>query len=203
MADVVLVAGVSCSGKTTFACRLASELDGAYISIDDYYRPFSSLSIEDRKRIDFDTPEAIDVDLLVEHVRLLRASQTIHKPLYDAAAYSRLKGTEPVYPNPLVVIEGLFALHWPALTEQASVRVYVETCLNLCRERRVARDVDAYGRTLEESLARYECHVVPNQNRYVLPSRSRSDLVVRGDGPLERSIDSVRAHLGQARTGVY
>ena len=115
----VPIAGGTGSGKTTLARAVAAQIQSPIISIDDYYRPFSSLSIEDRKRIDFDTPEAIDVDLLVEHVRLLRASQTIHKPLYDAAAYSRLKGTEPVYPNPLVVIEGLFALHWPALTEQA------------------------------------------------------------------------------------
>ncbi|HRI43533.1 MAG TPA: AAA family ATPase [Fimbriimonadaceae bacterium] len=203
MAVVVLVAGVSCSGKTTLARRLATDLDAAYISIDDYYRPFASLSIDDRKRIDFDAPEAIDVDLLVDHVRLLKASETIHKPLYDAAAYARLQGTEPIYPNALVVIEGLFALHWTTLAGEASLRVFVETRLEACRDRRVARDVGTYGRTLEESLARYERNVAPSQERYVIPSRAMSDIVVRGDEPLEHSLQAVRAHLGWARTKVY
>lgn len=201
MADVVLLAGVSCSGKTTLARRLATGLDAAYISIDDYYRPFASLSLEDRKRIDFDAPEAIDVELLVDHVRRLKAAETIHKPLYDAASYARLRGTEPVYPNPLVVIEGLFALHWTALVREATLRVFVETCLETCRARRVARDVGTYGRTLAESSNRYERHVVPSQSRYVIPSRANSDLVVRGDEPLDISLEAVRAGLALSEVG--
>lgn len=196
------MAGVSCSGKTTLARRLATDLDAAYISIDDYYRPFASLSIEERKRIDFDAPDAIDVELLVDHVRGLKIAETIHKPLYDAATYSRLRGTEPIYPNPVVVIEGLFALYWESLVREASLRVFVETCLGTCRERRVARDVGVYGRSPAESIERYERHVRPNQIRYVLPSRGRSDLVVRGDEPLERSLAAVRAKLGRRRASV-
>lgn len=191
MHSIILVAGISCSGKTTLARRLASELDAAYLSIDDYYRPFAELPLEQRKRVNFDAPEAIEHELLVEHVGKLRQGETIHKPMYDAAAFARMRGTEPVYATPMVVLEGLFALYWPSLRDHARLRVFVDAPLEVCRERRLDRDVNHYGRSRLDAIERYKNQVHPSQAQYVLPTRESSDLVVSGTQPLEHSLHQI------------
>jgi uridine kinase len=195
MRTIVLVAGVSCSGKTTLARRLASEIDAAYISVDDYYRPFSDLPVEERKMVNFDAPDAIEHELLVEHVAQLRAGNTIHKPVYDPASFARMKGAEPIYPTSTVVIEGLFSLYWPELRDQAALRIFVETPLDVCLLRRLKRDIQEYGRTEMEAINRYRSHVHPNQERYVLPTRAASNLIVQGDADLETSLQAVQTWL--------
>lgn len=195
MRNIVLVAGVSCSGKTTLARKLASHLDAAYISIDDYYRPFDSLSLEDRKKINFDAPAAIEHELLVQHLADLKLGRTVHKPVYDAPAFARLPGHEPVYSANLVVIEGLFSLYWPELREHANLKIFVDTHPAECLQRRLHRDVNLYGRSEQESRRRYESQVQPNQERYVLPTKAHADLVVSGQQPIEHGLASVENHL--------
>lgn len=191
MHSIILVAGISCSGKTTLARRLASELDAAYLSIDDYYRPFTELPLDERKKVNFDAPDAIEHELLVDHVGQLRRGETIHKPMYDAAAYARMRGSEPIYPTPMIVIEGLFALYWSALREHSRLGVFVETPLEVCRERRLDRDVHHYGRSRLDAIEMYESHVHPNQAQFVLPSREVSDVIVSGTQPLDRSLQQI------------
>lgn len=195
MSAIVLVAGISCSGKTTLARTLAAETDAAYLSIDDYYRPYAELPLQERRLVDFDAPEAIEHELLVDHVQQLQRGESALKPMYDPAAFARLRGHEPVYPNPIVVIEGLFSLHWPDLRRLATLRIYVDTPIETCRQRRLQRDVTQYGRSADESAERYHRQVLPSQLRYVLPSKEHCDLVVSGDRPLGPAIAQIRGLL--------
>lgn len=179
---IILIGGISCSGKTTLARRLATELDAPYLSIDDYYRPFENLPLEIRKRVDFDSPDAIEHELLTEHLSQLQRGETILKPVYDAAAFARLKTPEPIYSNPYVVVEGLFALLWRDLVGLTSYRVFVETDPEVCLARRLQRDVEIYGRSMESALNRYREQVEPNQSQFVIPTKRHATLVVSGTG---------------------
>ncbi|MFN8220293.1 MAG: AAA family ATPase [Fimbriimonadales bacterium] len=195
-ASVVLVAGVSCSGKTTLARVLAAKLDAAYVAIDDYYRPYAELPLEIRKKVNFDSPEAIEHELLVHHLTRLRSGETIAKPMYDPAGFRRRPEIEPVHADRAVIVEGLFSLYWDDLRAQADLSVFVDTPDEVCQQRRLERDVRQYGRSPEESLTRYRNHVRPNQMRYVLPTRNYSDVVVSGTQDIRISLSQVQERLG-------
>lgn len=177
---MILIAGFSCSGKTTLANRLAKELDGAILSTDHYYRSFDDLTLEERKRQNFDAPDSVEHDLLVEHILALKEGRTVHAPIYDFASFSRV-GYEPVYPNPILIVEGIFALCWPELNEIADLKVFVDTPESVCLSRRLERDAILRGRTEYESIQRYKADVEPNQIRYIEPTKANSEVMLSGE----------------------
>jgi uridine kinase len=177
---LILIAGFSCSGKTTLANRLAKELDGAILSTDHYYRSFDDLTLEERKRQNFDAPDSVEHDLLVEHILALKEGRTVHAPIYDFASFSRV-GYEPVYPNPILIVEGIFALCWPELNEIADLKVFVDTPESVCLSRRLERDAILRGRTEYESIQRYKADVEPNQIRYIEPTKANSEVMLSGE----------------------
>ncbi|HMS54734.1 MAG TPA: hypothetical protein PKA27_04985 [Fimbriimonadaceae bacterium] len=202
---IILIGGISCSGKTTLARRLATELDAPYLSIDDYYRPFDNLPLDVRKRVDFDAPDAIEHELLTEQLSQLTRGETILKPVYDAAAFERLPTPEPIYANPFVVVEGLFALLWRDLIGLTSHRVFVETDPEICLARRLQRDVEVYGRSMEFALSRYREQVEPSQSRFVLPTKSNATLVVSGtcgDRGLRSCLDWIQSPTAPAASAM-
>lgn len=177
---MILIAGFSCSGKTTLANRLAKELDGAILSTDHYYRSFDDLTLEERKRQNFDAPDSVEHDLLVEHILALKEGRTVHAPIYDFASFSRV-GYEPVYPNPILIVEGIFALCWPELNEIADLKIFVDTPEAVCLSRRLERDAILRGRTEYESIQRYKADVEPNQIRYIEPTKANSEVLLSGE----------------------
>lgn len=191
---IILVAGISCSGKTTLSQRLSEELRALHVSIDDYYRSFDSLALEEKKQIDFDTPEAVEHELLAHHLTALKAGLAIDKPIYDAAGYARV-GTNRVNPHRFVVVEGLFSLYWQEVLGLADLRIFVDTPGEVCLERRLFRDTFQFNRTHEESLHRYVKQVLPNQQRYVLPTKENACLVVKGDHNLEMAVGAVKSRV--------
>ena len=148
-ASVVLVAGVSCSGKTTLARVLAAKLDAAYVAIDDYSRPYAELPLEIRKKVNFDSPEAIEHELLVHHLTRLRSGETIAKPMYDPAGFRRRPEIEPVHADRAVIVEGLFSLYWDDLRAQADLSVFVDTPASTdeARKSRSRATGTTFGRT--------------------------------------------------------
>lgn len=192
--NLILVAGISCSGKTTLSQRLSEELDALHLSMDDYYRSFDSLTLEEKKQIDFDTPEAIEHELLGHHLSALKAGLPIDKPIYDAAGYARV-GKTRVQPTRFVVVEGLFSLYWQEVLGLADLKIFVDTPGEVCLERRLFRDTFQFHRTQEESLNRYVKQVLPNQQRYVLPTKENACLVVKGDHNLEMAVGAVRSRV--------
>lgn len=178
MRRLVLIAGVSGSGKTTLARHLAETTPSALLSIDDYYRGFHDVPLEQRRLLNFDSPDAIEHELLADHLRQLLDGQPIPRPVYDHAAFCRHTETTEIAPAEVIVLEGLFALAWPEVRDLAHLRVYVDTPEQVCFRRRMQRDLEVFHRTSEDALLRYHTHVRPNQERHVVPTRVHANLVV-------------------------
>lgn len=193
---VMAIAGCSGSGKTTLAAELARALDGLHFHLDNYYLDLSHLPHTERAKQNFDDPALIESALLAEHVAALARGETIERPVYDFATHTRVLGrTETVHPGRLVLVEGLFALHYPALLPLYQLRVYVETPDDVCFERRMRRDIQERGRTPESVRRQYEATVRPSSLEFVRPSAANADLSVDGTGALDWKVERVVSEM--------
>jgi uridine kinase len=193
---VLAIAGCSGSGKTTLARELAHTLGGVSFQFDSYYRDLSHLPQEERARTNFDNPAMIEGSLLVDHVRELAAGRAIERPVYNFSTHSRSADrTESFHPGPYLLVEGLFALFYPALLPLFRLRVYVETPDALCFERRMNRDVVERGRTPESVRRQYEATVRPAAITFVRPTKAHADLVIDGADDLDFKVEQVLAEM--------
>jgi uridine kinase len=194
---VLGVAGCSGSGKTTLANELARMLRGLRFHLDDYYLDLGHLPLEERTQKDFDDPAMIEIPLLAEHIAALARGDTIDRPCYDFATYSRMPGrTERVTSGPFLIVEGIFALYFEQLLPLYHLRVYVDAPDALCFERRLKRDLDERGRSQASVLDQWEHRVRPSSLKFVRPSAAKADLVVDGSGALDWKVERV---LGEMR----
>jgi uridine kinase len=188
---VMTIAGGTGSGKSTLTDALALHLDAAVLRIDDYYRPLDHLTFEERERVNFDAPEAIDHDLLVRHLIALRRGEAIDKPVYDFSRHTRRVYGETIEAKDTILVEGIFALYWPELNEIADVRVFVDTPADLRFSRRLFRDVHERGRDEDEVTHRFLDHVGPMHRVYVEPTRRMASVCVSGNQDLRVSVGAV------------
>lgn len=188
------VAGPSGAGKTYLATHLAATLHASVLALDRYYRDLSHLSTEERALVNFDAPEALDHELIVEQVARLRNKETVRLPVYDFATHTRSARTEVLRPAEVIIIEGLFTLHWPSLRELLGTSVFVDMDDEVCLTRRKARDVRERGRTPESVVEQYVATVAPMALRYVRPTIVHADVVVSGTEPISVSVSRVMAH---------
>ncbi len=196
---VLGIAGASGSGKTTLALELARTLKGLHFPLDHYYRDLTHLPFEERVSQNFDDPATIDSSLLAAHVAALARGETIDRPVYDFATYTRAAGqTEAIRVGAYLLVEGLFALYYPELMPLYHLRVYVDTPDDVCFERRVKRDVEQRGRTPESVQRQYDATVRPASVRFVRPTVKWADLVLDGtealDWRVEQTLASLRTH---------
>jgi uridine kinase len=197
---IIGIAGPSSSGKTELARQLVARLPGAdIVSLDSYYRSMDEIPFEQRKKSNFDHPDALEWELLREHLRAMAEGRAFDEPLYSFAAHARTAGTRRIEPAEFVVLEGLFVLYWPELRSLLDTKVYVETDPGVCFRRRLERDVAERGRTPESVREQYELTVRPGAERFVFPTRRYADLVVSGEEPFEASTGAVLNALGMAR----
>jgi uridine kinase len=193
---VMAIAGCSGSGKTTLAAELARTLGGVHFHFDNYYRDLSHLPMAERAQQNFDNPALIESPLLAAHVEALARGERIERPVYDFATYIRVPGaSETVHPGAILLVEGLFALHYPELLPLYQLRVYVDTPDELCLERRIKRDVEERGRTPESVRRQYDATVRPSSLAIVRPSAANADLVVDGAGALDWKVERVLTEM--------
>ncbi len=189
---IIGVAGCSGSGKTTLAQELARSLNGARFHLDNYYRDLSHLSYEERCHQDFDHPDSLESELLVEHISQLAQGHSIQKPVYDFAAHTRVKDrTELVEAGKFLLVDGIFALHYDCLRPFYNLKIYVEAPDNICYERRFSRDVCQRGRTPESVAEQYATTVRPMAEKFVRPSAIHADLIVDGTSSIDWSVEEV------------
>jgi uridine kinase len=197
---VLGIAGCTGSGKTTLTAELARTLGGIHFHIDTYYRDLAHMPLEERARQNFDHPSLIESSLLVAQVAALARGETIERPVYDFASYTRVLGpdgiglTETVLPSAYLLIEGIFALHFTELLPFYQLRIYIDTPDELCFERRLKRDIEQRGRTPEVVRHQYESTVRPSSIAFVRPSAANADLIVDGTGALDWKVEQI---LGQ------
>jgi len=193
------IAGCSGSGKTTLARELAAQLNATLFPLDFYYRDLAHLSLDERKQVNYDHPDSVENELLANHVAELAKGRSIDRPIYDFAAHTRVIGeTEPITPAAVVIVEGIFALHYEELRALYDFSIYVDCPEELCFKRRLSRDVKERGRTPESVKAQYEATAKPMARQFVQPSAEHASLRVDATGSLDWSVEQVFQQL-QAR----
>jgi uridine kinase len=194
------IAGPSGSGKSFLAQHLKAALDAEVLELDRYYRDLSHLPLEQRAKMNFDAPEALEHELLIEQVARLRDSEAVELPVYDFTTHTRRAKTEMLRPSKVIVVEGLFTLHWPGLRELLGTKVYVDLHDEVCLTRRKERDVRERGRTAQSVVEQFEATVAPMARRYVHPTIVHADVVVAGHARIEDGVARVVEHY-RWRTG--
>ena len=188
---IIGVAGLSGSGKTALAGKLAPHLHAEVLTLDAYYHPQSHLPLEARARLNYDHPDALDWPLLSAHLAALTRGEPIEEPVYLFDQHTRAAHTRRIAPQPIFIVEGILALHHPDVRQLLDLSVFVTTRDEECLRRRLERDIAERGRTRESVLQQYASTVWPMALQYVLPSREFATLVVSGEEPLDDSVAAV------------
>ena len=190
------IAGCSGSGKTTLARELATQLDATLFPLDLYYRDLSQFPLDTRHKRNFDHPDSLESELIIEHVRALAAGHAIERPVYDFKTHSRVAGAfETMVPGRVVIVEGILALHYVELLPLYTASVYVNAPHEVCLTRRVHRDVAERGRTAESVREQFAATALPMAIEYVLPSAAHATLTVEGTDALDWSVEQVLGYL--------
>ena len=187
------LAGPSGAGKTTLARALQTHLPGptTVLSLDAYYRDLAALSAAARTRVNFDAPEAIDHSRLAADLRQLAAGHRVEIPVYDFATHTRQAHQQSLTPADFLLVEGLFALYWPAINALYHLRLFVTATDVLCLERRLTRDRVERGRSLASIRAQYQEQVRPMYRRHIQPTARYADLILDGSTPVEKQVAAV------------
>jgi uridine kinase len=181
---IIGIAGASGSGKTTIANKIydALKADAVLINHDAYYKDHPELTLEERACINFDHPDSLDTDLMISHLKQLKAGQPIELPEYDFTTHKRKSTTKKIQPTTVVLVEGILLYTDPILRELLDIKVFVDTDPDICLLRRIQRDVEDRGRTLSSVLAQYQETVKPMYHKFVEPSKRYADLIIPEGG---------------------
>jgi uridine kinase len=199
MRPIILgVAGGSGSGKTTVVRAIIAGLGNAHAAVihhDSYYRDTSHLSPEQRAAINYDHPDSLETELLVEHLKELRAGRAVAVPVYDFAEHSRKQDRQHVHPQKVIIVDGLLILWDPHLRALMDIKVYVDTDADLRFIRRLERDLVERGRTTESVVRQYTRTVRPMHLEFVEPSKRYADVIVPEGGHNAVAIDMLVTKL--------
>ncbi len=198
---VIGIAGGSGSGKTTLMKNLVEQFGDhvAVVSHDNYYKRHDELTYEQRCLINYDEPAAFENDLMAKHLDLLKQGQAIACPVYDYTVHNRSDEVVQIVPRPVIIVEGILIFADEALRELMDIRIFVDTDADVRLCRRIKRDVNKRGRTLESVLTQYQQTVKPMHEKYVEPSKKYANLIVPEGGKnyvaLDMIIDRIQRHL--------
>ncbi len=196
------IAGPSCSGKTEVARRLSRILHAPVVALDHYYRDLRHIPFEERLKVNFDAPDALDHDLIVEQARSLKLANPIEKPTYDFTQHIRALATERIDAAEFVILEGLFALYWRDVRDLLDLRIYITADHEVCLARRIYRDVRERGRTEESVRQQYEGTVRPMCEAHIAPTREFAEIVLSGVDPVKQSVHLILGRIPQIRDGL-
>jgi uridine kinase len=178
---VIGVAGGSGSGKTTVVRRIVDSLGPEQVTLldhDRYYRDRNDLRLEERASLNYDHPDALETDLLVQHVRQLKSGKPVDVPQYDFTRHARLSETESFQPRRALIVEGILVFTDAALRELMDIKVFVDTDSDTRFIRRLQRDVAQRGRTMESVIDQYQSTVKPMHLEFVEPSKRYADVII-------------------------
>ena len=200
---VIGIAGGTGSGKTTLMKNLIARFGDVVtvLSHDNYYRRHDELTYEERSQLNYDEPAAMETELMVRHLDALRHWQEIDCPVYDFSVHNRSDETIRVVPRKVIIVEGILIFADEALRELMDIKIFVDTDADVRLCRRIKRDVNKRGRTLESVLTQYQTTVKPMHEKYVEPSKKYADLVVPEGGKnfvaLDMIMDRIQRHLNE------
>ena len=195
---IIGIAGGSGSGKSTVARRIADALTPAkvaFLDMDAYYRNFVQLTLDERRKVNWDHPDAFDIDLMVAHLDQLASRQGIDKPVYDFVEHARAAETKPIAPADVIVIDGILLFVDERVRERCGVKVFVDADADERLIRRIRRDMKVRGRPLPEILDQYLTTVQPMHLQFVEPSKRYADLIIPRGGHNAVAIDLLIATI--------
>ncbi|USS87576.1 uridine kinase [Fructilactobacillus hinvesii] len=189
---IIGVTGGSSSGKTTVSRAILQRLLGHSISIiqqDSYYKDQAEMSMAERKKVNYDHPDAFDNDLLVNQLKQLLHYETIEKPVYDYTQFTRSEKTERQDPTDVIILEGILTLNDPRLRDLMDIKVFVDTDDDIRLIRRIQRDTEERGRSLDSIIQQYLGTVRPMYQQFVEPSKRYADIIIPRGGKNNVAID--------------
>ena len=206
MKDPILIgiAGGTGSGKSTLVKEIAAEFKDdsvCMLSHDYYYKAHDDMPFEQRCKLNYDHPNAYDTDMMVEHLQLLKQGLTIHRPVYDFSDHNRAREVVEVTPAKVIIVEGILIFADESLRNLFDIKLFVDTDADVRILRRILRDVEERGRTLESVVTQYLTTVKPMHEQFVEPSKKYADIIIPEGGhnlvALDMIMERVRAHLEQ------
>ena len=192
------VAGGTASGKTTVARAILDAVGAskvAYLPHDAYYRDMSPMAFEDRARLNYDHPDSLETELLIEHIRQLLENKPVRVPIYDFTEHRRTAKTNLVEPAPIILIDGILIFTNPGLRELMDIKVYVDTDADIRFIRRMVRDMQERGRSLKSIVDQYTKTVRLMHQEFVEPSKRYADVIVPHGGLNEVAMGMVVSRL--------
>ena len=200
---VIGIAGGTGSGKTTLMNNLIQRFEGSVtvLSHDNYYRRNDHLTYEQRCQINYDEPAALETDLMARHLDALRHGQSIQCPVYDFSRHNRSDKTIEIAPKSVIIVEGILIFENQELRDLMDIKIFVDTDADVRLCRRIKRDVNKRGRSLESVLEQYQTTVKPMHEKYVEPSKKYANLVVLEGGKnwvaLDMIVGRIQRHLDE------
>jgi len=202
---VIGIAGGTGSGKTTLVNQLCKRF-GDHVSViyhDNYYKPYSELSLEERAKLNYDHPDAFDTDLMIEHLRMLREGKAVQCPTYDYTLFTRSDKTITIEPARVIIIEGILVFSSPELRNLMDIKIFVDTDADVRILRRLLRDVEERARSIQSVVNQYLTTVKPMHEQFVEPSKRFADIIVLDGGynlvALDMIMQRIEAHLGLSK----
>ena len=200
---VIGIAGGTGSGKTTLMKNIVEHFGGnvTVLSHDNYYRRLDHLPMEERVKVNYDEPAALETELMAKHLEALRAGFAIDCPLYDFSQHNRSDETVRIVPRKVIIVEGILIFENEALRSLMDIKIFVDTDADIRICRRIKRDVTKRGRTLESVIEQYQTTVKPMHEKYVEPSKRYADIVVPEGGKnviaLDMILGRIQRHLDE------
>lgn len=192
---IIGIAGGTGSGKTTVVNQITNELPAdevCVISQDSYYKATDALGYEERSKINFDHPRAIDFELLVEHLEQLKSGNIIEQPVYSFVSHNRTKDTIKTHPRKVIIVEGILIFNSKELRNLCDIKVFVHADADERLIRRVKRDITERGRDIQEVLSRYQSTLKPMHQQFIEPTKNYADIIIPNDRYNTVAIDIVR-----------
>jgi uridine kinase len=202
---IIGIAGGSGSGKSTVARKVAGALPSlsvAFIDMDAYYRNFTHITLDERRRVNWDHPDAFDFDLLTRHLSELAERRAIDKPVYDFVTHLRSEETVRVEPTDVIVIDGILLFVDERVRDLCDVKVFVDAEADIRLIRRLRRDMRTRGRPLNEIIEQYLSTVQPMHLQFVEPSKRYADIIVPRGGHNEIAIEMIVAKISRRLAAV-
>lgn len=197
---IIGIAGGTGSGKTTVVHQIMNELPEAEVGIisqDSYYKETNNLSYEERTKINFDHPRAIDFELLVSHLKELKKGNVVEQPVYSFVTHNRTNDTVLTHPRKVMIVEGILILSNPELRDMFDIKIFVHADSDERLIRRLKRDIAERGRDMDEVLNRYQTTLKPMHEQFIEPTKAFADIIIPNDRYNTVAIDVVRAVINQ------
>ena len=189
---IIGICGGTGSGKTTIARRIVKDVGASNVVLveqDSYYRNLADMPLDKRHQANFDHPDSIDSEMLMNHIKRLKNGSSIEMPIYNFKSHTRSGKTDHIEPKPVVIVEGILIFSEPRILELLDVRAFVDTPDDIRFIRRLQRDINERGRTVESVIAQYYATVRPMHHEFVEPSKRYADIIIPEGGQTDISIN--------------